>query len=157
MENKMMDAKKCTACGRGRLVPADVEVRRSVAGHVFVTMMRGLKCNQCDEDRVAGLDFERFDLMVAGVLLSARPNADAFKFARKALGFSGKDLAELLDVAPESVSRWETGKHAIDRQGWALLRLMVADRLAGTQSTENILRAAAAPAILPDRVDLKVA
>jgi DNA-binding transcriptional regulator YiaG len=157
MEDKMVDAKKCTTCGRGKFVPADIEVRRSVAGHVFVTVIRGLKCDQCDEDRVAGLDFERFDLLVARELLSAKPSADAFKFARKALGFSGKDLAELLDVAPESVSRWETGKHAIDRQGWALLRLMIADRLAGNQSTENVLRAAAAPASLPDRVDLKVA
>lgn len=147
----------CALCEQGKLVATDTEVRRSIAGHVFVTKVPSLRCAACGESRVEGTDLERVDLTVARELLSSTPDAEAFKFARKALGFSGKALAELLDVAPESVSRWETGKHAIDRQGWALLGLMVADRLAGVRGVEDALRRAGEPRSLPDRVDLKVA
>src|SRR4051794_4971557 len=43
-------------------------------------------------------------------------SGDELRFARKAMGLRQPDLAALLDVAPEPVSRWETGAEPIRRQ-----------------------------------------
>jgi DNA-binding transcriptional regulator YiaG len=41
---------------------------------------------------------------------------DELRFARKAMGLRPLELAALLDVTPEIVSRWETGADPIGRQ-----------------------------------------
>jgi DNA-binding XRE family transcriptional regulator len=43
-------------------------------------------------------------------------NGEELRFARKAMGLRQPDLAALLDVATETVSRWETGAEPIRRQ-----------------------------------------
>jgi putative zinc finger/helix-turn-helix YgiT family protein len=149
--------KTCVLCEKGKLATGLVKMKRSVAGHVFVTRVSALKCDACGEAQIQGSELERFDLLVARDLLASKPDAEAFKFARKALGLTGKDLAALLDVTPESISRWETGKHAVDRRGWTLVGLMVDNRLAGSSATMDALRRAAKPTKLPDRVEVKVA
>jgi len=52
-------------------------------------------------------------------------SAEAFKFMRKALGLRASDLGALLDVAAETVSRWETGEREVDRKAAALVQAMV--------------------------------
>ena len=95
---------------------------------------------------------------IARTLLDAgEASGEAFKFARKAMGIRAADLAPVLGVTPETVSRWEADKHAIDRGSWALLGLLAADRAAGTWTTENALKAAAKARPLAPRVELKVA
>ena len=47
------------------------------------------------------------------------------RFLRKYLGFSGVDFAGLLDVTPETVSRWENGKKQMSPVAERALRLMV--------------------------------
>lgn len=47
------------------------------------------------------------------------------KFARKALGVSRPELAQLLGVTAETVSHWETGEYPFERQTQlAVLRLL---------------------------------
>jgi DNA-binding transcriptional regulator YiaG len=43
-------------------------------------------------------------------------HGEELRFARKAMGQRQPDLATLLDVATETVSRWETGTEPIRRQ-----------------------------------------
>jgi DNA-binding transcriptional regulator YiaG len=49
------------------------------------------------------------------------------KFARKALGLTQARLAALLEVAPETVSRWETGAEAMSRVSRLALLAVVRD------------------------------
>lgn len=51
------------------------------------------------------------------------------RFMRKAIGLSGKVLAELLEVAPATVSRWENGKEVIGPTSEKLLRFVTAKLL----------------------------
>ncbi len=46
---------------------------------------------------------------------------------RKSIPLSAASLAELLRVAPETVSRWETGERAVDRASWLVVRGLLLD------------------------------
>jgi transcriptional regulator with XRE-family HTH domain len=46
---------------------------------------------------------------------------------RKSIGMRAADLAELLDVTPETVSRWETGKLDVTRAAWSTLADVVVE------------------------------
>jgi transcriptional regulator with XRE-family HTH domain len=46
---------------------------------------------------------------------------------RKALGLRAADLAEMLDVTPETLSRWETGKLPMGRTSWLTLSSLALD------------------------------
>jgi len=60
---------------------------------------------------------------------------------RKVAGIRAVELAELLDVAPETVSHWETGKHAPDRSTLATVAALALDALDGATTTRDRLRA----------------
>lgn len=51
------------------------------------------------------------------------------RFVRKALGLRQRELAEHLDVAPETVSRWETGAESFKRPVHLALLALVELRL----------------------------
>lgn len=63
-------------------------------------------------------EWERLELEAAiAVFQQAESiNGDELRCARKAMGLTQPDLAALLDVATETVSRWETGADPIRRQ-----------------------------------------
>jgi DNA-binding transcriptional regulator YiaG len=63
-------------------------------------------------------EWERLELEAAiAVFQQAESiNGDELRCARKAMGLRQPDLAALLDVATETVSRWETGADPIRRQ-----------------------------------------
>jgi transcriptional regulator with XRE-family HTH domain len=54
-------------------------------------------------------------------------SGDEIRFARKSLGFTQARLARLLDVAPETVSRWETGSETMSRVSRLALLAVVND------------------------------
>jgi DNA-binding transcriptional regulator YiaG len=60
----------------------------------------------------------RLELQAAIAVLSEVESihGEELRFARKAMGLRQPDLAALLDVATETVSRWETGTEPIRRQ-----------------------------------------
>lgn len=63
-------------------------------------------------------DLGRLELEAAIAVLTQAGsiNGDELKFARKAMDLRQPDLAALLDVTTETVSRWETGNENIRRQ-----------------------------------------
>ena len=65
---------------------------------------------------------------IAGAIVAKRPRLTPaeIRFLRKLLGWSGTDFAERVGVAPETVSRWETGAAPMGPTADRLLRLMVA-------------------------------
>lgn len=77
---------------------------------------------------------------------------EAFPFMRKALGLKSNALAELFDLQPETVSRWEKGTQTLDPRAFALLGSVVVDRLAGREKLAlERLRALRAPVKAPRR------
>src|SRR5438477_6057478 len=99
--------KRCPKCDgkvEKTLVPDTVEVGR----HVFSARVPAFKCRGCGEVYFDGPALEQLELR-AGVELAKSGDAtpESMRFMRKALGLKAAELAELLDVTPETVSRWE--------------------------------------------------
>ena len=145
---------RCYSC-KGQLRAASSEIERTLAGRTFKASIPAIKCTKCGEETYAGADLANIDLAIAGELAShgvATP--EAFSFMRRALGMRALELARLLDVAPETVSRWEHGKLPLERGPVALLSAMVLDRIEGRNTTLDRLRALDEPTPLPKLVRL---
>ena len=65
---------------------------------------------------------------------------EAFRRMRKALGLRATDLAQLLDLTPETISHWETGKVVINRAAFVALGAMVQDAIDGRTTTPRQAR-----------------
>jgi DNA-binding transcriptional regulator YiaG len=148
---------RCVTCKNETAKPADVELRREVAGHVFTATVRGLACSSCGETFTEGADGERFDYAVAAELAKATPSGEAFRFMRKLAGLRAADLGALLGVTNDTISRWETDKSPIDRGAFTLLGLIVHDQAAGSTETLDALKAAALPQTLGEEIRLRLA
>jgi len=143
---------KCGKCG-AEAPSGQVPARIKVAGHTFTGEVAGARCGACGEEYYDGPAFERFELTVAVMLsTSDEPSGESFKFMRKVAGLRAAELAGLLDVAAETVSRWETGALPVERRALALLAAILADALAGSDATLERLRAMRQPARLPKLV-----
>ena len=96
-------------------------------------------------------EFQRH--VALALILAGVHDADSFKRVRLALGLKANRAAELLDVRPETVSAWETGKTPVDRKAYAVLAAMLRERMGDPQTTEEHLERMAAQQ--PTRIDLK--
>lgn len=79
-------------------------------------LTRGMRCGACgealfDQTEVANQEQAR---AAALVMRGIRTGAE-FKFVRKMAGLKATEIAELFDVRPETVSRWERGEVEIPR------------------------------------------
>jgi putative zinc finger/helix-turn-helix YgiT family protein len=101
-----------TECGLDAVTLLNVEVRR---------------CPECGEYEVEIPRMEELHRLIAQEAASKVPRLapQEIRFLRKYLGFSGVDFAATLDVTPETVSRWETGKKPMSPVAERALRLMV--------------------------------
>jgi putative zinc finger/helix-turn-helix YgiT family protein len=143
---------KCPTCDV-KTENGSAEVKRTVGGHVFVGEVTASSCPKCGEVYYDGQALERLEVAVARELAErGLVSGAAFKFMRKALGMRAADLAELLDVAAETVSRWETGERPVDRAAWTALGGLVVDRFEGRDRVISILRALDAPRKQPKNI-----
>ena len=152
-----MMLKRCPNCDSTKLSRATVRRVRHVAGHAFEAKLPAQKCGACGESYFADADVEAFDLLVAARLAgSGVTHAEALQFMRKATGLRSKEFAELLEVRPETVSRWEQAKRPIDRATFAIIHQLIQDRLHGSTATADFLRSLHRPRRLPRQVRLSV-
>jgi putative zinc finger/helix-turn-helix YgiT family protein len=144
---------RCPNCNATKLVRRSVERIRHVAGHAFAARLPAQVCESCGETFFSDDAVTAFDLAVAAKLAGAGiVTADALKFMRKVTGLNGKEFAELLEVRPETVSRWEQDKRPIDRATYAIIRQLIFDRLHGSSVMADFLRSLRKPKHLPRRV-----
>ena len=154
--------KRCASCQSGDLreVRETVEVRVPSSPTPLVVRVTGVsatKCGGCGELFLNGEDLGRAELL-AGAEAMGRGLRDGgtLKFVRKALGLRASELGDLLDVSPETVSRWENSHRAAERSVWNTLADLVADKLKGTRTTLDRL-AAPEPRIPKEPVRLNLA
>ena len=149
--------RKCPTCGKGRLRNGESVEEYEFGSVTFKVTVPASVCSACGEALVAGPDLQRAELAVAAkVAALGLVSAETFRFMRAAVGLKGLELARLLQVTPESLSRWENGKREVDRSAWILLADLVIDHVAGTRCRRERLEAMATSQKLPKtvRVDL---
>lgn len=132
----------CELCGAARATLGEHAVRRTFGELVVSVTVPAEVCDACGESLIADDDLARVEHAVTRALVSAgsmHPNA--LRWLRKAADLRSMDLAELLGVAPETVSRWEHGSRTIDRAALALVASLALDALDGITTTRDRLRA----------------
>lgn len=134
------EIKKCPECG-GPLRAKNVDYSFSVGRAAFSGDVPALICSKCGEELADGAAMARLELDAAVVLTGYKPSADAIRFFRSVLNLKGKDFADLVGVAAETVSRWENGVREIDAAAWGHLCSMVLDKSTGATTTIDRLRA----------------
>jgi putative zinc finger/helix-turn-helix YgiT family protein len=123
MEEQVM---KCIQCGTEMVQTQGDHKYKELPGLV----LRGVRlrhCRNCGEDEVSIPRIERLHRVVA-LALAAKPEKltdNEIRFLRKHLGWSRNDCAGIMDVVPETVSRWEHGRTAMSRMAERFLRLAV--------------------------------
>ncbi len=119
---------KCDRCG-AQMKSGRENHRYTLSGLDSVTLMNVemRRCPACGEYEVDIPRIDELHRLIAQTVASKRPRLtpQEIRFLRKYLGFSGADFARTLDVTPESVSRWETGKKQMSPVAERALRLMV--------------------------------
>ena len=144
---------ECRKCGGRKFHRKKRTSTFTVDGTTFRVGVPMRVCDNCGERNIAGADLQVAELKVAARLAKAgKISPDSFRFLRQALGLRSQELAQLLDVALESVSRWENGRRALDRSAWVLLATMVLEANDGSRATRDRLAALREPTPLPKTV-----
>ena len=86
-----------------------------------------------DGSTIVPVDVHRiYDQNVLRTIATRGPaTSRTFRALRDSLNLSGIELANLLDVTPETVSRWETGKKPLNPLAWVVVASMALDKLEG--------------------------
>jgi putative zinc finger/helix-turn-helix YgiT family protein len=149
---------RCPICREGKLVKGKAPAQVHVGKHLFTAELPAMCCDKCDEVYFDGSDLRRFESQAAAELAKAgESSAEALVFQRKTLGLMAKELAELLDIRPEHLSKWENGKLPVERRAAALVAAMVLEHVQGRSSTLECLRALRRPITLGHSIRLRLA
>ena len=148
---------RCPLCKQGHVEQVDVEKGVTVAGRTFTGTVRAERCVKCGEQLFAGSELEAFEESAAYELATDGPvTGETFRYLRAAgLGMRTSELAGLLDVAPETLARWESGKSPTPRTSWAIVAAMVIECRVGNPRTLARLQALAAerPPLVTVRIE----
>jgi putative transcriptional regulator len=125
----MEEAMKCASCGSGVVEKRLDSYRFEECGLADVTLV-GVPvrvCSACGEEEVVLNKVKELHRVIAKNLAAKNTllTPQEARFLRKHLGLSGADLAERINVRPETVSRWEKGHEEMSWHFELLLRLMV--------------------------------
>jgi DNA-binding transcriptional regulator YiaG len=119
---------KCHRCGKStKRVTVDHQV--TVGGTRFLGKLPARACPACNDEPLVALDdLVAFEHAVAQSLARHGPvNGETLRSMRKSIPLSATALAALLRVAPETISRWETGEREVDRAAWLVVRGLTLD------------------------------
>ncbi len=153
-----MKNEKCHACGATPLVESTTTMKRAFGEQVYTAELPATACPACGEAVVEGDVLARYDAALTHALVRhGQPGAAAVKWLRKAARLTGAELAALLGVTPESVSRWENDRTAMDRATWVTLGALAIEAEEGRSDTADMLRARAEPRKPVVRVSLAFA
>jgi putative zinc finger/helix-turn-helix YgiT family protein len=133
--------KRCVKCKANRVHPVELAETVSVGTIDFEATVDGFRCDACQEEYLDGQDAQKLEMLVSKWLAQhGVATREAFRFMRKSVGLRAADLAALLDVTPETVSHWETGRNEIPRNALAILGTIVLEQETGNTGTLDRLR-----------------
>ena len=119
---------KCADCG-GKLKARRENYKYSESGLSSVTLasVEVRRCPRCGYDEVVIPKMAQLHRILAQAIARKpqRLTPEEIRFLRKYLGWSGADFARAFGVAPETVSRWETGAVTPNTIAEKLLRVLV--------------------------------
>jgi transcriptional regulator with XRE-family HTH domain len=127
----------CKCGGLTKTVPINnYTVPGALLGVQHVTLDDGVLSEECERCKKARLFIPDIPGLIAAVAITRvklpfKLNHREIKFIRKAIGATGKEIAEYLSVAPETVSRWENEKMPMSEQDEKLFRLVTIGLLRG--------------------------
>lgn len=139
---------KCVQCGTPakRFRKAKREQRYQVGETTYYTNVPMKECPDCSEGYVDGPELKAAELAVASEVARRGPAAGvSFRFMRRVLGIRGNEMAELLGVRPETISRWEQGRGEVDLSAWAVLSSIVLEEREGRRALRERLETLRSP------------
>lgn len=137
---------RCPLCREGLLAPGISTVVRRFDGVTYTVTVPAEVCPHCSESLVTSANLRRAEAAIARALVtSGAQDGATLQWLRKVAGLRAVDLAELLGVAVETVSRWENDRTAIDRPALHTLGELAVERGEGRTTTADALRAMAGP------------
>jgi putative zinc finger/helix-turn-helix YgiT family protein len=146
---------RCVQCKNPNLSIQKKKYNLTISGYKVEAELPAVQCKSCGQTYWDGEAIERFELTAAGWFARQGVySGEVFKFMRKTLGLKATELAELLDVSVETISRWEQGHRPADRKALSILGSLVLDRNKGEESTLKRLRALHNPPPSTSQVDL---
>src|SRR5438132_11263646 len=152
-----MKKTKCPACGKTAFQPAHYAARRDLDGRRFTGDVPSRKCTSCAELLISGPGLRAFERAITLELVrGGEVGPEGFRWLRKAAGLKAVRLAELLDVTPMQVSRWENGRTPLDRRAAALVSALALEQVEGKAAARAVLEALAARKKVPRTVRLDV-
>jgi putative zinc finger/helix-turn-helix YgiT family protein len=134
--------RSCVHCGNQEFRKSTETLTAAfpVSGVTASVAVAGEQCTRCRQAHVPPSVVQEFELAVACELAGRGVcTGEAVRHMRKVLGLRAADLARLLDLTPETISHWETGKARIGRAAFVVLGAMVQDALDGRSSTRERL------------------
>lgn len=117
---------KCPNCGKEmKSKIRDYEYTESGLKNVILKNIRVHECKGCGEVLPEIQNVKQIHEWIAEYLVKKKSplTGEEFRFLRKQLGMSAKEMAEYLTVDPVTISRWETNKAKIGPQSDRLLRM----------------------------------
>lgn len=133
--------KKCPTCGQvGTFTLRPTDATSCVGASRYVMEVPAWVCSACDEAIFSSETLSAMERAVTRELVaSGAHDPAALRWLRKAAELSGAELARLLGVAPETVSRWENGVQTPDRATVAVVAELALDALEGRSDTRRRL------------------
>lgn len=121
---------RCVMCKHPTLEPGVVDETVKVGELSYTAEVPALVCPTCHESYLSAETLRRLGALVAADLArEGVGTSEAFRYMRKRLQLQAKELAALLEVSPEAISRWEHGVHQPDPKAVRLLGAMVLESL----------------------------
>lgn len=138
--------------------PGKPQVDASGLSGITLVGVEVQRCTNCGELEVTIPRIKEIHRLIALTLLRkpARLTPAEIRFLRKYLGWSGKDFAAHVGVAPETVSRWEQGQDQMGVSADRLLRLMVVHEQPKSDYSLDALGNVATSKPRPIRMDVEL-
>ena len=125
---------KCFECGVGEMASRKETFRYECDVAVDLVDVTVWRCPHCGEFEVEIPRLAQLHRVIAQAI-AVRPvrlTGPEIRFLRTYIGWSGRDFARRFNKSPETISRWENGKRAMDPMADVQLRLWV---VAGPQTS----------------------
>jgi hypothetical protein len=115
-----------------------------IAGVAFAVTMPGHVCPVDDSWIVSNEVSQEIDRKAVRAIATHGPaTGRTLKYLHAFLQLKGTELAALIGVQPETLSRWESEAQPLAQLAWVTVAAMVLDKLEGRATTTKQLRAAA--------------